>query len=183
VSVPAPQARLFAALDLPEPVRDTLAGWARDVVGDREELRLLTPESLHVTLCFLGGRPEADVARIGELVAACAGPVGGLALGEALWFAPRRPRVLAAGVVDSDGSLAALQGRVADALAAGAGFEPEARPYRPHVTVARVRGGARVYPEALEPPPLGFDGAAVTLYRSHPGRGGARYEPVSRTPV
>jgi 2'-5' RNA ligase len=184
VSAPAPQVRLFAALDLPGEVRDALAAWARDAVGDREELRLVAPESLHVTLCFLGGRPEADAARIGELVAGCAGPAGGLRLGEAVWFAPRRPRVLAAAVADADGSLAALQGRVSEALAAGAGFEPEARPYRPHVTVARVRGGARVRPEALEPPPpLAFDGAAVTLYRSHPGRTGARYEPVSRTPV
>jgi 2'-5' RNA ligase len=184
VSAPAPQARLFAALDLPEPVRQALAGWALDTVGDHEELRLVAPESLHVTLCFLGGRPETDAPRIGALVAACAGPVRGLALVEALWLAPRRPRVLAAGVVDPEGALAALQGRASDALAAGAGFAPEARPYRPHVTVARVRGGARVRADALEPPPpLAFDGAAVTLYRSHPGRGGARYEPVSRTPV
>jgi 2'-5' RNA ligase len=184
VSAPAPPARLFAALDLPQPVRDALAAWAREVAGDRAELRLLAPEFLHVTLCFLGGRPEADVARIGELVAGCTRPAGGLRLGEAVWFAPRRPRVLAAAVLDAEGSLAALQRRVSDALATGAGFEPEGRPYSPHVTVARVRGGARVRAQALEPPPpLAFDGAAVTLYRSHPGRGGARYEPVSRTPV
>jgi 2'-5' RNA ligase len=184
VSAPAPQARLFAALDLPQPARDALAAWARDVVGDREDLRLVAPESLHVTLCFLGGRPEADAARIGELVAACAAPAAGLGLGEAVWFAPRRPRVLVVAVVDAEGSLAALQGRVSEVLAAGAGFEPEARAYSPHVTVARVRRGARVRPQALEPPPpLAFDGAAVTLYRSRPGPGGARYEPVSRTPV
>jgi 2'-5' RNA ligase len=184
VSALAPQVRLFAALDLPPPARDALAAWAWDVAGDREDLRLVAPESLHVTLCFLGGRPEADAARIGVLVAGCAVPVGGLRLGEAVWFAPRRPRVLAAAVVDAEGSLAALQRRVADALAAGARFEPEGRAYSPHVTVARVRRGARVRPQALEPPPpLAFDGAAVTLYRSLPGPGGARYEPVSRTPV
>jgi 2'-5' RNA ligase len=184
VSVPAPQARLFAALDVPEPVREALAGWARDVVGEREGLRLLAPETFHVTLCFLGARPEAEAARIGELVAGCATPVGGLRLGKAVWFAPRRPRVLAAAVQDEQGSLAALQRRVSDALAAQAGFEPEPRAYNPHLTVARVRSGARVRPEEVEPPPpLPFDGAAVTLYRSYPGRGGARYEAVSRTAV
>ena len=68
-----------------------------------------------------------------------------LALGGALWLAPRRPHVLTVAVEDADGALAALQARVVEALAEAAGRdEPERRPFRPHVTVARVRrGGAR----------------------------------------
>jgi 2'-5' RNA ligase len=184
VSEPGSRARLFAALDLPEAVRAELSRWARDEAGGMDGLRLLAPESFHVTLAFLGWRDVADAPRIGELVASCAGPVPGLSLGAAAWFAPRRPRVLAADVVDGEGALGALEQRVSAALAAGAAYEPEHRPYHPHVTIARVRGGARVRAVELAPPaPLEFEGAAVTLYRSHTGPGGARYQALSRTAI
>ena len=176
-----PRVRLFAALDVPEAVREELASWAARVGGPIERLRLLAPESLHVTLAFLGWRGEEEAGPIGALVADCARPVPALALGGAAWLPPRRARVLAAEVGDRDGALAALQASVSEALAEHAGYEPERRAYRPHVTVARARGELRRPPDVEPPAPLEFDGAAVTLYRSRLGRGGARYEPVART--
>jgi 2'-5' RNA ligase len=182
VSEPPAKVRLFAALDLPEPVRAQLAAWAART-GESEGVRLLAPESLHVTLCFLGWREADDAARIGRLVAGCARPVPDLALAGVAWLPPRRPRVLAADVSDGSGALGALQAELASVLEAEAGYEPERRAYRPHVTVARVREGPR-RPPALDPPaPLAFAGTAVTLYRSHLRRAGARYEAVSRTAI
>ena len=59
--------------------------------------------------------------------------------------------------------------------------EPETRPFRPHVTVARVPRGKRVSAGHLEDPPaLRFSSTGLVLYRSQLGRGGARYEPVVR---
>ena len=179
---PGPKVRLFAALDLPDEARTELARWAgtaRGVPG----VRLLPAESFHMTLCFLGWRDEGEADRIAELVAGCASPVPGLTLGRVAWLPPRRPRVLAAEVVDGEGALVALQERVSSVLAAEAGYEPEQRRYRPHVTVARLRGGPDRPPALRAPAPVAFTGAAVTLYRSHLGRAGARYEAVSRTPV
>ena len=178
----ASKARLFAALDLPEEARTELARWvgtARGVPG----VRLLPAESFHVTLCFLGWRDEVEAAPIAELVAGCASPVPGLTLGRVAWLPPRRPRVLAAELVDGKGALAGLQGRLSSVLAAEAGYEPEKRRYRPHVTVARLRGGPDRPPALRAPAPVAFAGTAVTLYRSHLGRAGARYEAVSRTPI
>lgn len=173
--------RLFAALELPAAVRTALAGWATTEVGESPEVRLLAPESLHLTLCFLGWRDEADVGEIGDAVSACADPVPGLALAEPAWLPPRRPRVLAVDLADGDGALAALQRRVSDALVAAAGYEPEKRPFRPHVTVARVRRGARVRAgELAVPAQLAFTGEALTLFRSRLARGGASYEPLVR---
>jgi 2'-5' RNA ligase len=104
-----------------------------------------------------------------------------LVLGGALWLPPRRPRVLAVEVRDGIHALAGLQSRVSEALAAEAGYVPEDRPFRPHVTVARVRSGARVQALELSPPrPLAFDGAALTLYRSRTAPTGAVYEALSR---
>jgi 2'-5' RNA ligase len=138
-------------------------------------------EGLHVTLVFLGHRPEDQVEPIGAAVVAAAAPVGELAVGAPAWLPPRRPRVLAVDLEDPSGACTALQARVAEVLVRVAGHEPEARPFRPHVTVARVRGGERVRPVELEPPaPLRFRPSALVLYRSRLERGGARYEPVAR---
>jgi RNA 2',3'-cyclic 3'-phosphodiesterase len=175
------KARLFIALDLPAPVVDALASWRDAALDGRRELRPVTPEALHVTLAFLGWREEAAIAPLGELVRACARPVSELALGAALWLPRRHPRVLAVALEDPHGELLALQERLVGALIDEGWYEPEARPFLPHVTVARVRGDARVTADLLAtPPPLTFAGAALTLYRSRLESRGARYEAQSR---
>ena len=50
--------RLFVAVDLPDDVREGLAGWAADRGRDLPALRILPARSLHLTLCFLGWRPR-----------------------------------------------------------------------------------------------------------------------------
>ena len=166
------------ALDLPAPIRATLAGWAAQRLGAVSGLRVVDQGSLHVTLCFLGGRDAAEVGEIAE-VCRTAAPGGAfpLALGEALWLPPRRPRVVAVELPDPSGGLARLQAALSAALAEGGFYEPEHRPYLGHVTVARVRRGAQVRSEPLPAPePVDFPAEAVTLYRSRLGRSGARYE-------
>lgn len=169
--------RLFVALDLPPEVRDGLARWAA-AVADPSAWRCVAPASLHVTLAFLGHRPEEDVATATAALAALAPrPVEDLALGGALGLPPRWPRVLAAAVSDGSGTLGRLQAAVAAALAEAGVYEPEARAFRPHVTVARLRSGARAGRAALAPPEdTAFTGGPVVLYRSRLGRGGAAYE-------
>lgn len=174
-------ARLFVAVDLPADVRRALAAWAREAVGERDELRLVAEDALHLTVAFLGSRDEADVPSVGAIVRRFAGRRCPLAVGDALWLAPRRPHVLTVAIADPDDALAALQSEVVAALAADAGFVPEDRPFRAHVTVARVRRGARVRPDALPaPPPASFRAPALTLYRSRPGPDGSRYEVLAR---
>lgn len=176
-------ARLFVAADLPANVRDELFVWRELLASEQDEaLRWIDREALHLTLCFLGPRPEAEMASIAAAVLACAAPAPGLVLGEALWLPPRRPRVLAAAVTDERGALAALQRRVSEALVARGWYEPERRPFRAHVTVARVRRGA-VAPALAERSGnegLRFAAQALTLYRSRTGPGGARYEVLAR---
>jgi RNA 2',3'-cyclic 3'-phosphodiesterase len=174
-------ARLFAALELPGEVRAELARWRDGVLAQVEGLRAVREEGLHVTLVFLGHRPEEDVPAIGEAVTEAVAPVGEMVVGASAWLPPRRPRVLAVDLENPDGSCAALQARVSEALVRVAGYEPEQRPFRAHVTVARVRGRERVRPVELEPPAaLRFTPSALVLYRSRLERGGARYEPVVR---
>jgi RNA 2',3'-cyclic 3'-phosphodiesterase len=176
---PAPRLRLFVALDLPAAAVAALVRF-RDAAADPAVWRLLPEAGFHVTLAFLGHRPEADVSAVGEVL-------GGiepreppaLALGAGLLLPPRRPRVLTVALADESGALGRLQAEVSDGLAAAGVFTPEARPFRPHVTVARIRPGARA-PRAVdaEPQPVAFRAGPVVLYRSHVRRAGATYEPL-----
>jgi RNA 2',3'-cyclic 3'-phosphodiesterase len=177
----APKLRLFVAADLPAQVRAALARF-RDA-ADPITWRPVPDEALHVTLAFLGHLPEEAAATAGAVLDGAAGPAPRLAIAGPLLLPPRRGRVLCAALSDPDGELAALQARVSDGLEAAGLYSPEKRPFRAHATVARLRSGARSprdLPGGLAPGPLEFHAEAVTLYRSHLGRGGARYEPLHR---
>ena len=77
----SPRARLFVALDLPDALTAGIVAWGREALAD-PALRPLPVASLHVTLAFLGYRPEKEIGRIGEIVEALAGPAPGIALGD-----------------------------------------------------------------------------------------------------
>lgn len=172
------------ALEVPADVRGALARWARATVGGDDALRLVAEESMHLTLAFLGHRPVEEVEPVGVAVrdaaATASGPVA-LGVAEALWLAPRRPHVLTVAIDDQAGAAAALHDALWEGLGA-LGHERERRTFRPHVTVARVRHGARVRPRELPSPPSArFAAPALTLFRSHLGGGRpARYEALVR---
>jgi len=193
------RARLFVALEVPAEVRRALAAWTREHTAGVQGLRPVAAESLHVTLCFLGSRP---VAEVGEIAAACTEAVSGLpaaplTVGRALWLPPRRARVLTVELGDQEGRLAAVQSAVAQALAEGGFYEPETRPFLAHVTVARVRRDGRPprrggesrdgraprdrAPRGELPAPAStrFTADRVTLFQSRLGGGPARYEALS----
>jgi RNA 2',3'-cyclic 3'-phosphodiesterase len=181
---PAPSSeervRLFVALELPDPVREQLVAWQSRALHGVEGIRRTPADHLHVTLCFLGSRYESEVDQIRaacEVLAAYPAPE--LRGAEALWLPVRRPRVLAVEFTDAARALARVHAALSEVLSAGGWYEPEARPYLPHVTVARLARNTRVPRRMLpEPPELLFRGSRVTLYRSRLSRSGARYEPL-----
>jgi RNA 2',3'-cyclic 3'-phosphodiesterase len=171
-------ARLFVALELPAAVRAQLAAFGHAAADRDEALRAVGEDALHATLAFLGHRDEADVPAAASAVLPAAAPA--LALGDPLWLAPRRPHVLTVALDDLDGALAELRAQVVERLAAALDWEPDGRRFRPHVTVARVRRGPRPRRDLPDAPQATFSGEALTLFRSHLGRGPARYEALER---
>jgi len=188
-------ARLFVAVDPPASVREELLAWTRAAVARLPlrrggnalaDVRLLEPEALHVTLCFLGGRPVGEIEEIGSVLGSCAERVGELSLGAPLWLPPRRPRALAVEVHDPDGGLARLHGAVGKALADATGWQAERRRFKAHITVARMRGRGAPWrsPQGREPalpatPPLSFTPASIVLYRSWLSPAGASYQALA----
>jgi 2'-5' RNA ligase len=174
------KARLFVALDVPEDAREQLVAWRERALGGEEGLRLVSPDALHVTLAFLGHLPEEEIPRIAAALPREAAAPELRAVGVKP-VPPRAPRLFALDLVDEDGRAGAIQSQVSAALEALGLYEPEKRPFWPHITLARVRKGARVRGvEAPLPPAEPWRATAVTLYRSLLRREGARYDPLAR---
>ena len=176
--------RAFLGLALEEPA---LGAAARCLAALRDgplgkDARFVRPEGLHVTLRFLG-RIEADaVPALSRAVAASVRPLAPfeVRLGAVHGFpSVRRPRVLALGL-EPEAGLAALAAAVERGVVA-AGFAPEPRAFRAHVTLARVDAVRDSVLEGLpEATPASFSARTVTLFESRPGAGGSVYTPVER---
>ncbi len=182
------RSRLFVALDLPQWVRSEIASWGERELRD-PALRPVAEESLHITLAFLGSRPEREVAKIAAIVAKCVSPAPELVVGE---VEPRplrgRARVYAL-PVRSEGTVS-LQANLRARLVAAGLHEDEGRPFWPHVTVARVRAEGRGSrrPAAVAKPPRSVPPellrplrcVRLALYLSELQPGGARYTPLAQ---
>ena len=199
----SPTARLFAAVDPPATVRGALSYWARSAARAAEgrsrpstALRVLEPELLHVTLCFLGNRPVGEMDALAGQLSACEGAAGELSLGAPLWLPTRHPRALAVELHDESGALACLQAEVMAALKQVSGWQPGAdergrrdasparRRFYPHVTVARMGRTVTRNERKLPPTPaLSFVPEELVLYRSWLSPEGARYEAVASHPI
>jgi len=180
----SPRARLFLALEPPEADRASLAAWRDDLVGGRDDLRPSAAETLHLTLVFLGYRPEKEIAAIARAaLAAVAGCEAATLHATGVVPVPRRgaPRLFALDLEDEGGRAAAIQSAASDALATARFYRPEKRPWWPHLTLARVKRGRRAEPlEPRAPAPSPIRATQVTLYRSTLRPQGAQYDPLER---
>jgi RNA 2',3'-cyclic 3'-phosphodiesterase len=181
-----PRARMFVALDLPPGARDDLVTWRDRLVAGRNDLRPVKPEALHVTLVFLGWQDESAAERIAaaafESIAEPEAPL--LTPAGVRPLPPRDPRLFALDLEDEDDRARAVQAAVSRALEDGRWYQPEKRPFWPHMTLARVKRGVRRAPPLPddEPPEEPFAAAELTLYRSTLRPQGALYEPLARRP-
>ena len=183
----SPRARLFVALDLPEPFRDGITDWGRRELRD-PALRMVPTESLHITLAFLGYLPEREIGRLGEIVGALRAEAPTIHLGDPVAKPSLRQARLFALPAESSGAVA-LQAELERKLVAERLYKPEKRAFWPHLTVARVksagRGSKRSRP--VEKPPGALPRALlkparcvrVTLYRSELQPQGAHYTPLA----
>ena len=183
-----PRARLFVALDLPDELREGVGEWGAVALLD-PALRPVALESLHVTLAFLGQRPEEEIESIAAIVRERDGPAPWVELLDPEPRPPRGRARLYALPALSPGT-EALRAGVSEGLAEAGFYEREKRPFWPHVTVARVRSegrGSRRPAIVSEPPgklPAGLSEARIcrrmTLYRSELQPTGARYVPLAQ---
>lgn len=163
--------RLFCALTLPAEVRAALVAWQSEL--PRGDARLVPKANLHITLAFLGSRPERNVAPIADALRASVDALEGTPLLRPVRY--RETRSVGMLVLDDEdgraGRLAAdLHGRL-EQLGV---YTREARPWLPHLTVLRFRRQPRLSPALPGMAPFSPSEAAV--YHSLLRRGGAEYD-------
>jgi 2'-5' RNA ligase len=180
--------RLFVALDLPDEFREGLTAWGEAELID-PALRPVRPESLHVTLVFLGHREADEAAAITDLVRGISAPQVLMKLEDPITL-PRRRRAALFALPAPSPATADLHHGLVDKLVAEGLHKAEERDFWPHVTVARVRPEGRGsrrpaavarrpgdLPDRLKEP---FYAVRLTLYRSELQPGGARYVPLAQ---
>lgn len=174
-------ARCFLALS-PDPASRALLVRCREAIerssaGAAHGLRFVDPASLHLTLRFLGDSAPAQIAYFTHVLPTLAPHLPALPTRRlAVWPNRARPRLL---VLELE-CIAAVQELAADCEthARKAGYVPEPRPFRAHVTLARLRPGCAFGILPNPPPVLSFD--AVALMQSTLNPGTARYTELAR---
>lgn len=136
--------RAFIAVNISKNARIALTDVICSLRRSEAHVSWVRPENLHISLVFLGDtfRQTLDEIAADLCDASLQAPfrieVGGLGT----FGRPRSPRVVWAGVSGS-GDIEALQSRVTT-VCSQHGFMPEQRPYRPHVTLGRVRSNRNI---------------------------------------
>ena len=189
---PPPLARVFLALMLGRELGASVLQPVRAALGEAPgpHLRLYRPEDLHLTLVFLG---LVQRARLGPLGAEVPARIPRLApldlgLGRSGAFPTRRePRVLWLALeARRPGALEDL-GRLREALAQlcrEQRFTVDPRPFVPHLTVARLRGGARPPADFYEVDAnRAWRPACVTLVETASGAGQSAFRTLAEWPL
>src|ERR1700690_3813670 len=133
--------RLFVALDLPEEVRQSFRELIAALKRDCPGVRWVRPEGIHVTLKFIGYTDDGNLEAICTALSFIASDAPVEMRFHGLGFFPneRQPRVVWCGVQGS-ANLATLAAAVGRSLEPD-GVPSEARPFVPHLTLARVEPG------------------------------------------
>ena len=187
--------RLFVAVELSAACTQTIAAFSEELrrraigLAPRARVAWVRPEQLHVTVRFIGDVDETRAAAIAAVLQPELSVKGfEMTIAGAGAFPPRgAPRVFWAGVASGADALSALAHEAGERLVA-CGVEREDRPYRPHVTLARVRDASGLRSPALFETlaeqrfgvtPVG----AITLFQSQTSPKRATYVALQRTPL
>ena len=183
--------RLFLAINLPDDERAAIDAAAAPLREATSAVSWTKPALMHVTLKFLGEQDDAQAARIAErlgAVTAAHRPVPLEIDGFGAFPSWRAPKVVWVGIADEP-KLELLHHDVESECAA-LGFELEGRPFRPHVTIGRVRKPipspeAKALAAAARAVAFRTEviASSVDLMRSTLAPGGSRYDIVAALPL
>jgi 2'-5' RNA ligase len=179
--------RVFVALDIPGEIRARIAEYVERVRGYAPDARWVKPESLHVTLKFVGEVNDALLQQIKTSLTSVKGrPLEMKFEGIGYFPGPKSARVFWAGI-DAPDSLAQLASSI-DGQLQPLGAAAEKAAYRPHLTLARAGTAGtqslRLLQKQLEAEPSPHFGTMTAheyyLYQSTLSPQGARYARLER---
>jgi len=181
--------RLFIGIPLAPAVSERLAALRSHLERAGDGLRWSSPESWHITLQFLGAAIEVQYGCVLEQLEKLTAPSVLIRLEEPGFFDRAGIFYVSVSVTPQ---LTHLQQMITRATS-HCGFEPEDRPYRPHITLARRKGQSGSSMRDLKrrldsasgsaPKFPSFTAHEFVLYESILGPTGSRYEDRARFPL
>lgn len=180
--------RAFIAIELPEEIKQGLAKAQLQLKKGGAGAAWTRSEGIHLTLKFLGEVPEAKVPEIMSALAAVVRGKGRVRIevaGAGAFPNTKSPRVLWTGVSGDSVALTALQTSVETEMAK-LGFDPEARKFSPHLTLARIKylrpgDNWQQVVEGIRDMKIGeFEADSVSLMKSELKPSGAVYTEMGR---
>ena len=155
--------RLFVAIDLPDSTRQLLADLDPDIRG----VRWTDPAQMHLTVGFFDDIPDdVDSALREKLSAIDFGAFFLPVRGVGVFSAKGVPKIVWIGVGKAHPHLFQIHKRVQEAALA-AGFEPELRPWHPHITIARCRDVSAQALRKFLQSNAGFDAGMIRVEAFH----------------
>lgn len=153
---------------------------ARATAGASRCIRWIEPDALHLTLRFLGNAGGAQIEYFKHMLPTLAPALPAFAASRyGIWPNRVRPRLLVL-ELEADQALADLA-RTCEEHARKAGFQPESRDFRAHVTLARLRPGSAF---GIMPQPAGsITFEAIVLMQSNLTKSVATYRQLARVPL
>jgi 2'-5' RNA ligase len=133
--------RSFLAIELPKTILKKIGEVQGDLKVSHTDVRWVSPEKIHLTLKFFG---NIDESKIEPIVKAIEGPIKTIlpfhlmVRGVGAFPHLKNPRVIWMGLVDGEDILSSLQKQLENELEK-IGFQPENRPFHPHLTLGRVK--------------------------------------------
>jgi RNA 2',3'-cyclic 3'-phosphodiesterase len=183
--------RLFLAVLLPDAVRDAIAAAVAPARAVAPRVRWVRAEHLHLTMKFLGERPDGDDESLAAAVAPAIASIPrfeATVRGTGAFPNFRRPRVVWLGMHPPT-SLGAIAARLDEALIP-CGVAAESRPFRAHVTLGRVGEVLTPVAAASLEQSLGqvriaasFSVREVVMMQSTLGSGGPTYRALHHLPL
>lgn len=174
--------RTFIAIEIPSEIKSALAALQTELRRAGADVSWAKPESLHLTLNFLG---EVDERLINEIEKACVDtasefqPFTLKLNGVGVFPNSRQPRVLWAGLSGEVEMTVEIRKRLDEKLAPF-GFERDEKEFRPHLTIGRVKSNRKTreliaLADLYKLPALPFDVNEIVLMKSELHPAGARH--------
>ena len=182
--------RTFICIDVSASIKARLAALQDDLRKLDAQVSWVKPENIHLTLKFLSDVPQSEVPKIIEAISRATNSCSPFPVeveGAGCFPSPRKPNVLWVGFAPLPKALVTLQKNIEDEMER-VGFAREAKSFKPHLTIGRVRQPRNAQLLAEELLKRGFPAETcqadeVIFMRSELTPRGAIYTPLAKMPL
>ena len=183
--------RTFIAVELPQEIHNTLKQLQDVLRGSMPDVRWTKAANIHITLKFLGDVQVSRLDAISESLRDAAGqfsPFNVRLTGIGAFPNSRKPRIIWVGIDQGADELVQMAQKI-EASMKRLGFPREKRPFRPHLTIGRIRHLEHplVMTEALERSAVGelgeFTVQKASFIKSQLDPAGSIYTTLAEAPL